>query len=192
MSTRYDAQEISRIFSQYQGLMAAIAADPQFGFDLDWKTFCEVVSMLSIKARGARLEKRIILKNGFCKIHANKNLGDFRTKDGHCVELKCTILTVANKLGTFRGIRPWQKLNAHLFVVIDLRDLASPQTATFWINESDMPVELELLKARPVSGTKLALKENKNIELGFNLNVDPQDPHYARWCQRYLVKEILL
>ena len=189
---KYSAADIEDIYSRFNKLRTAIDGDSQFGFDLNWPTFCKIIAMLSIKARGARLEKRIVQANEFTRIRASENRGDFKTKDGRYIELKASILTVANKIATIRGIRPWQDLTAHLIIVIDLRREAAPTTYTFWINDADMGEELISLKASPVSGTKEANKENNKSALGFNLKVDPEDEHFRRWREKYEVSSIKL
>jgi hypothetical protein len=186
----YDQKKVQEIFAEYNGLLAAIAANPRFGFDFDWDTFCKLVSMLSINARGSRLQNRIAEQNQYECISANLNRGDFKMSDGKFVELKCSMVTVANKVATIRGIRPWQELDAHLIVIIDLRNEDKPRTYPFWVGNTEMDEELDTLNACAVSGTQLANLENKNIPLGFDLKVDERDVHFRRWIERYSVKHI--
>lgn len=192
MPTSYDQNKIEEIFALYNNLQAAICANPRFGFDFDWGTFCKLLSMLSINARGTRLQNRIAEKNEYECISANENRGDVKTPTGQYVEIKCSILTVANSEATIRGIRPWQKLDAYLIVIIDLRSEDGPNTYCFWVESKAMEEECEKLNARPVSGTKHANSENKNIPLGFNLKVDAQDEHFKRWREHYSSEDITL
>jgi hypothetical protein len=189
---KYGQKEIQEVFASYSSLRAAIHADPRFGFDFDWDTFCKVLFMLSIKARGTRLQNRIAEKNEYKCIPANLDRGDFKTPDGKYVELKGSILTVANDVATIRGIRPWQQLDAHLVMIIDLRSEDKPKTYPFWVGSNEMGEECVKLNARTVSGTEFANRENKNIPLGFNLKVDDQDVHFQRWAKLYSAKNIRL
>ncbi|AFE05907.1 hypothetical protein COCOR_04584 [Corallococcus coralloides DSM 2259] len=188
----YNQKDIQEVFASYNRLRAAIHANPRFGFDFDWDTFCKVLSMLSIRARGSRLQNRITEQNQYQSIPANLNRGDIKTLDGKYVELKCSIVTAANDVATIRGIRPWQKLDAHLIVIIDFRNEDKPETYCFWLNKTEIEEECRTLKAGAVSGTKVANRANTNILLGFNLNVDKEDAHFKRWLKRYLRKNILL
>jgi hypothetical protein len=126
----------------------------------------------------------MIKESGFTKIAASEEKGDY-LKNGEGVEFKASIINEANKFLNMVQIRLWQNVSYHC-VAFDIRDKEF-KTYTFNLTHDQMEQEIETMKACAAHGTSTANDSNKKVEYRVGLVVDPEDKHFKRWTEKYLI-----
>ena len=137
--------------------------------------FYKVTSLLSAQSRSPLWEKYFSRKNNFESVSKNENKGDFK-KDNKYYEYKISLNDQIN----FRliQIRFWQDCNYMIqFVTFE-------KIYTFELTKTQMIKEINQCNANPAHGTKLANKNNKNIE--YTMTIKKDSDNWKRWIEKYL------
>lgn len=153
--------------------------DLRFGFDLEWNNFIKVMQFLSPKSFGTRIQNRIIENNNCLKTNPSKDLGDFEMNRKK-YEFKTSLLTTSNKLANFVGIRPYQKIDGYILIVVDTNSTPY-NTLQYCLTKEQMDEELKLLKANPSNGTMASNEFNQNISFRFSIDLITENLNSIRW-----------
>lgn len=131
--------------------------------DMSWNDFIKAVSLMNLKSRGIKIEKRLIEKNNF-NDSIRSEQGDAWLENGEGIEIKTSIKTVMKGSSfSLKGLRLWEdKVKHYIFVCIDISDLEKePITHIMWVPKSYL-LELEQsgkLQAPGDKGEVLAQKK---------------------------------
>lgn len=182
--------DFEKAFKILREIKSEASKNPEFGFDDDWITFIQKMQFLSPKAFGTRIQNRIILKNGFEKVNASIDKGDFKINDEY-YEFKVSILTPSNKLANFVNIRPYQKITGYFCIVVDTLS-EFYKTYQFKISKDQMNNEIKVLNASFANGTKAANLENKNPSYRFSIDFINENVNGNRWLNIHKTSDLKL
>lgn len=160
-----------------------IRADKLWGFEKDWETFTQGVSLLPPQVYGFRIQNRFKKELGM-KDSSSLDKGDFSDNEKD-FEFKCSLLSHESSLVNFVQIRPWQKVD-YFFLILDIRNDKFTKYG-FALTHANMLEELSIISAHAAHGTALANAENKNIEYRISMVCGTTDENFVRWYDKYRI-----
>ena len=178
--------QISSFFKEYWNMVLSYSSEEKL-LTLNWDDFIRLVSVMNIKSCGTNIEKRILAQNNWIKVRGHDSHGDGMTPDGRIIEIKSSIVSpLKGSSVTFRGIRPWHKIDEHHFILTDLSDFRNkPITTTFMLTPQQIIYERDVEKVLTRYNKKKAdVIDNENIELGTSFKKDD----LKRWENEYRSK----
>ncbi len=182
--------EFEKALNILREIKSESSKNPKYGFDDDWIVFIQKMQFLSPKAFGTRIQNRIILKNGFEKVNASIDKGDFKINNEY-YEFKVSILTPSNKLANFVNIRPYQEITGYYCVVVNTLS-ESYETYQFKLSKDQMDSEIKALNASFANGTKVANLENKNPAYRFSIDLINKNENGNRWLNIHKTSDLKL
>lgn len=164
-------------------LIANFIADKEYGFDFDIDRLFMILKTMNPQRFGYRGQRYFCKLLDFKEIPSKLGAGDFLNSLNENVEFKCSFLDVNKRFIHVKHIRPWQPLNYFYILAVDFIDYTDIKYDCYVIPADKMAQELILLKATPCNNTAEANQNNKNIELGFSLELG--SPDHQRWLKEY-------
>ncbi len=143
--------------------------------------FLKIVSMMNIKSRGIKLEKRFIVKNKLRKAIRSEP-GDAWLENGDGVEIKTSFITpLKGSSVSLTGLRFWEEdVKYYLLLVIDISDLSKdPVLYPMWVPK-DALINEDVHFTTPNMKGEIA-KANKNVPKGLCLNKATLE----KWIKKY-------
>ncbi len=181
--------EIKRFYESYWDLQIKYGNDSELDC-LSWVDFVRITSTMNIKTRGTKIEKRILRLNGWQKARGRAAPADGLDRNGKSIEIKSSVLSpLEGSDVTFRGIRPWAKIDEHLFILINLQNhRTEAETSLFRLNQHQILREVDLGALKPYNMKREDRLQNEKTELGSSF----RNGDLKRWKQLYPVEDILL
>ncbi len=161
------------------------ASNKYYSFDMYIYDFMIRVYNLKPQRYGFRVQAYFSLLMGYKLIPSSLDSGDFENKYGELVEFKCSFLGLNSNVINVRQVRLWQDIHYYYIFEVDFTDLDKIKYKTFKLTKQEMIEECEIL-GNPCHMTALKNGENKNVELGFEINRNSK--HYTRWLEKYYLK----
>lgn len=142
--------------------------------ELDWDFFVKAISMMNIKSRGMKIEKRVLARNNLKKSVMSEE-GDAWLETGEGLEIKTSFITPLLGSGvSLAGFRLWEsKVKYYLCIIVDLRNPnEQPITYKIWLPKEKLE-EFDLQgKLSTPSMKKSIAVSNKNVARGLTLKTD--------------------
>jgi len=150
-----------------------------------WNDFIMATSMMNIKSRGMKIEKRILTNN---KEHLKKSImneeGDAWLSNGEGVEIKTSFITpLVGSAVSLTGLRLWEEeVKWYLLLVVDISELKIvPKTYLMWVPKEKLD-ELDKEGRLTTPGMKkTAARNNKNVAKALTLS----DEELESWSKEY-------
>ena len=151
--------------------------------DIPWDEFIKIVSMMNIKSRGIKIERRIIEKNNWKKA-VQKEQGDAWLPSGEGIEIKTSFITpLKGSAVSLTGLRLWEdQVKYYFLLVIDISDLSSaPKTYAYWVPKEELQ-KLDDAGRLGIPGMKKsAATGNANVAKSLNNKKYELD----EWAEKY-------
>ena len=128
----------------------------------DFRTFLiDCYTYLNPSSYGTKIQERFRKDNGWSKVKASENRGDYKTEKGY-VEFKVSYLGAMNTY-TLKHIRPWQELDRYHVLLID----SQCDYTIYDIPKNDMNEFIDKY-GKPCNGTSTANAKNQKVEYGWD------------------------
>jgi len=147
-----------KTFLDFRVKAKALGKNPTFGFNYKWEKFLMIMSAyFNPQSYGARIEARLIKELELEKVPAKADRGDGKFKNLY-IEIKISFIDINGHFNLLQ-IRPHQKLNAYLIVLVP----KNLDPIVLIIPSEDMH-RIVARHGTTCHGCKNSTKVNKNIE----------------------------
>lgn len=162
-----DPDTLDRTFAVLTQVRGDAAADPEYGFDVEWQRFIRTMRLLHPQSYGARIQRWLQRYYGWTAVPASLDRGDCTDPSGAYREIKVSLITGSNTTANFVQIRPHQQLDVHSLFVVDL----AGQLHRFDLDERQIAAE-DALIGGSAHGTKGAVEGNVRTERALRFSWD--------------------
>lgn len=169
-----------KILNQLLRLSKVLEIDNESEIEkLPIEDFLNILSFQNAQFGVPAFERRLQILHNWEKIPPRENSGDFKVPGfAKPIELKTSFPNKANKIN-IRQIRLWQNCD-YLITFCDYKDF---KHKTYFLTHNEMVKEVNKL-GTATHGTKIANKDNFNIECSITLNVNND------WDKKYLREDL--